>query len=37
MVTQIIWLLSWPVLIGISWYVIIRTLKSFDRESKQKV
>jgi hypothetical protein len=37
MVTQIIWLLTWPVLIGISWYAINRALKYFDRESDQKV
>ena len=37
MVTQIIWLLTWPVLIAISWYAIIRALKYFDWESDQKV
>jgi len=30
MITQIIWLLSWPLLIAISFYSIIRTIKRYE-------
>lgn len=30
MITQIIWLLSWPLLIAISYYSIIRALKRYQ-------
>jgi hypothetical protein len=31
MITQIIWFISWPVLILISWFVIAAVLKKFEK------
>jgi len=36
MITQIIWLLTWPILIAISFYAIRRMLKRFDRNISEK-
>jgi hypothetical protein len=32
MITQILWLLSWPVLIIVSYYAIVWALKKFDNK-----
>jgi hypothetical protein len=31
MITQIIWLLTWPLLIGVSYYAIKWMLKKFEK------
>ncbi len=33
MITQIIWLLTWPILIAVSYYGITLMLKKFDKNS----
>jgi len=33
MIAQIIWLLTWPLLIAFSWFAIKWALKRFDRNS----
>ncbi len=30
MITEILWLLSWPVLIAVSYFAVIWALKKFD-------
>lgn len=30
MITQILWLLSWPVLIAVSYYAVVWTLKKME-------
>jgi hypothetical protein len=34
MITQIIWLLTWPLLIAVSWFAIRWMLKSFDGNTR---
>jgi len=31
MITQIIWFFSWPVLILVSWFVMSRVIKKFEK------
>ncbi len=33
MITQIIWLLTWPILIAVSFYAVNLMLKKFDKNS----
>lgn len=34
MITQILWLLSWPLLIAVSFFAILWMLKKFDKNTK---
>lgn len=34
MITQILWLLSWPLLIAVSFFTIRWMLKKFDKNTK---
>ncbi len=31
MITQIIWFFSWPVLILVSWFVLVKVVKKFEK------
>lgn len=33
MITQIIWLFTWPILIAVSYYAVKLMLKKFDRNT----
>jgi len=34
MITQIIWLLTWPILIAVSYYAVNLMLKRFDKNTE---
>ncbi len=33
MITQIIWLITWPLLIAVSWFAVRWMLKKFERNT----